>query len=101
MNSQLDTIMLLTNQEIDQQIELFAKNIPSHTSVFSPTTDFLLGSKLIEKENIVVKQNDSKLFCIPVFEYHGNTYGILESSSYLRTAMMYYLAKKLGIIKEG
>lgn len=98
MNSNLEAIMLLSNEQLDEQIKLLTHTKDSN--IFSPTTDFLVANKLIQKENIIVKQNEKNLFCVPVFEYHGKTYGILESSSYLRTAMMYYLAKKVGVIKE-
>lgn len=99
MKSNLEAIMLLTDAQLDEQINLLTEKKYTKEN-YSPTTDFLLANKLIEKENIIVKQNENNLFCIPVFEYHGKTYGILESSSYLRTAMMYYLAKKVGVIKE-
>lgn len=114
MSFTLEQLALLTNEQIDKEVALIEgihcpeimnpKEKSSHVSLlnnsYSPTTETITANKIINRENIIVKKTKDNQYYIPVFEDKNKSYGLLYSSSYLRTAMLYYLAKKFGIIRE-
>lgn len=114
MRLNLEQLSQLSNEEIDKEVALLEGFIPmntihsnektSHLSLlnnsYSPTTETITANKIISREHIVVKKTKDNQYYIPVFEHKDKSFGILYTNSYLRTAMLFYIAKKTGVIRE-
>jgi hypothetical protein len=94
------TLQNMTNEDLDLYVNRL-ENPKSNGVLYSPTTQWSLGNSIIEREGIIIKKNSqNNNYCIPVFEYGDQVWGLLESDNYLRTGIMYFIAKKCGLICE-
>lgn len=95
----IEDVSNISNEDLDFHIA--ALEGLEYKSDYSPTQQWEIGNRIIQRENIIIKKDHvSQLYCIPVFEYNNEVWGILKSSEYLRTAMLYFFAKRSGIISE-